>query len=106
MMPKANISDQDLMQAMLARIGSYMGSSRDLQMLVADLDGLFTSISNHEAWEKEFRKEWGILEEINALILDDSPPDQMESQRLVGGALIRLEDMIKKNLEPDQGENK
>jgi hypothetical protein len=68
----------------------------DLRCLVDRLDIIATQISGHDLqWDKEFRRYWGALEEVYAVVMaGDKTWPAVELQRVVHGAVKELKDLV------------
>ncbi len=76
-----------------------MGS---LGSLIATLDFLFESLEGVNAdWKDKFRKHWGILEEVNAFVLDEGRTGFSDDERkLLNHAVEDLKFLVKEAIHP------
>jgi hypothetical protein len=70
--------------------------TRSTGSLVASLDFLFQAIEGADAdWKERFRKQWGILEEVNAFALDEGRSSfSDDEQKLLNRAANDLRSLI------------
>lgn len=70
--------------------------TRSIGFLIASLDFLLQALEGADAnWKERFRKQWGILEEVNAFALDAGRSSfSDEEQRLLNRALQDLKLLI------------
>jgi hypothetical protein len=78
---------------MKERLFLYERDEIQLRTLIADLDFLIEAFESvDQAWRESLRKEWSILEEVNAIALDRGVTDlDLESERLVDRAVQLFE---------------
>jgi hypothetical protein len=90
------MNDQDFRSRQAAlmteRIESYSEGRQSLNQLTYDLEALAIAASILEpSWRARFQKAWALLEELNAVLLDEGgrPPSPHELE-LLDDALTRL----------------
>jgi len=67
-----------------------------LASLIATLDFLLESVEACDSdWKNRFRKQWGVLEEVNALVLDEGRTTfTVDEQQLLNHAVKELKALI------------
>lgn len=84
------------LELMKERLFLYERDEIQLRTLIADLDFLIEAFESVDpAWRESLRKEWSILEEVNAVALDRGVTElDLESERLVDGAVHGLFELV------------
>jgi len=92
------ISDTELIKTMQRVIRGLRDGRVPIHQFATELDvGLSTLKDVDDNWKKEARKEWLVIEEVNALSLDT--PDMKlsdDNRQIVIAAAQRLETLLKK----------
>ena len=80
---------------MVSGLGQFQRGETTLNALTNHLDGLWWAASDYDPeWRAEFRRAWAVLEEVNAVQLDEGhrAPTNLE-QRLTSEALGKIESL-------------
>jgi hypothetical protein len=88
--------DRRQLELLRERLFLYERDEIPLRTLIADLDFLIEAFEGADAaWREALRKEWAILEEVNAVALDRGVTElDPESERLVDRAVHGLFELV------------
>ncbi|MEM8963558.1 MAG: hypothetical protein AAGD38_18900 [Acidobacteriota bacterium] len=82
--------DRELLQSMMVELNLYRSGRSRFASLVSALDvGINVLVGQDPAFVNEFREKWRILEEINALALDEGKVYPLEPERPLAEETIR-----------------
>jgi hypothetical protein len=84
-----------------ACLDQYEKGLMSLERLVSRLEQLQSADTQHsEAWQRDYFQEWMALEQINAVVLDETRLDKSLTQsevEVVNQAIERLRDLLAQN---------
>jgi len=88
--------DRRQLELLKERLFLYERDEIRLRTLIADLDFLIEAFEGADAaWRESLRKEWSVLEEVNAVALDRGFAElDPESERLVDRAVHGLFELV------------
>ncbi len=95
-------SDKQHLTAIRHQINAYHGGRIDLDALIRSVESLleFTQ-ALPEAWVTEFRRNWGVLEEVYSVsVVRDQSLETSENRKLITSGLSRLREMLDEVLSP------
>lgn len=94
-----SVSEKDLrhLKMLIAELDAWNNKELNLSSLSSNLDSLISTLRESDFYPS-LRKEWEVIEEINAVELDSNSPKSDSSQLLVG-AVGRLRQIVVKILE-------
>jgi len=90
------------LKAMLEQLRLFQHGEVDLWSLIASLESLMNALEEApEPWLSDFRKHWGVLEEVYAVAVDEErPPDDPDDRRLIAKATSALQSQIESGYAP------
>jgi hypothetical protein len=97
--------DQRQYKRMEEAMRAYQNGSIALDALISTLETLLDCLQQQEeSWTTEFRKHWGVLEEVHAVALDRGKELETEDLRLVDECVQNIKRLLPNTTTLDDAE--
>jgi hypothetical protein len=95
-----NEREQRQLEGMLSQTDAFEARKLDLAGLISSLEALLGALEDASPeWRSEFRRHWGVLEEVYAVAADEGRlPSSPWEEALVLKAVGSLRELVKGNL--------